>query len=84
MTAPTRKSAARPARVVGMPRLRLIKLEIVGQENVSKRKITIDGRNISKKDAEKLIEGYYFKNGKLMIEFNWNGELINIDVRNFK
>jgi len=66
----------------GMPKQRVIKLEIVGQSPTQKKKITINGEKVSKKNPEKLVEGYYYENNRLVIDFNWNGELFKIDITN--
>jgi oligosaccharide 4-alpha-D-glucosyltransferase len=66
----------------GMPKQRVIKLEIVAQDAAQKKKITINGEAVKKKNPDKLVEGYYYENNRLVINFNWSGELLEIDIVN--
>lgn len=66
----------------GMPKQRVIKLEIVGQNPETKIRVRINDRKVSKKKPEKPVEGYYFENKRLVIDFNWGGELLKIDITN--
>ncbi|HEY9114447.1 MAG TPA: DUF5110 domain-containing protein, partial [Bacteroidales bacterium] len=66
----------------GMPKQRVIKLEIVGQIPDQKKKITINDEKVKKKNPDKLVEGYYYENNRMVIDFNWSGELLKIDIVN--
>jgi oligosaccharide 4-alpha-D-glucosyltransferase len=66
----------------GMPKQRVIKLEIVGQDPERKVNVSINNEKVSKKKPGKPVEGYYFENNRLVVDFNWNGELLKIDIIN--
>ncbi len=65
----------------GMPKNRVMKLEIVGQSSSAKRNITINSEKVRKKKESDSFEGYYFNTaGLLVVDFNWNGGLLEIDI----
>lgn len=64
----------------GMPRKRLMIIEIVGQENDLKYKISLNGEKVRKMKKESGT-GYYFDDlNRLIIEFPWNGTQTRINI----
>ncbi|MCF6170140.1 MAG: glycoside hydrolase family 31 protein [Bacteroidales bacterium] len=65
----------------GMPLKRVMKLEIVGQSPKAKRNITLNGEKMRKKKESDNFEGFYFNSsGMLVVDFNWDGRMIKIDI----
>ena len=64
----------------GMPRKRLIKLEIVGQKEDDKYEITINGSKIKKMKKESILGYYVDDKNRLNIQFSWDGTLTQINI----
>jgi oligosaccharide 4-alpha-D-glucosyltransferase len=67
----------------GMPKTRLIKLEIVSQSDEQNFQVKINGKKIKAKNEKASIPSYSFEKNYLVIEFEWDGSLSQVEI-NFK
>jgi len=64
----------------GMPRKRLIKLEIVGNYKDDIDQITLNSKKIKKKKKDNIPGFYFTDNSRLVIEFEWDGAMTAITI----
>jgi hypothetical protein len=64
----------------GMPKIRHMLLEIVNQDPERKYKVVINGDKLKLLKKDKPVAGYYFKENRLIIKYNWGGDLVEIQV----
>jgi alpha-glucosidase (family GH31 glycosyl hydrolase) len=64
----------------GMPKKRIITLEIVNQYPGLKQQIMINGKKIKAKSKKDVLPSYTFENNYLVIKFEWDGTLTRIEI----
>ena len=65
----------------GMPKIREMKLEIVNQDPSKKYEITINGDKLKLLKKDNKVAGYYFEENRLVIKYNWGGDLVSIRIK---
>ena len=64
-----------------MPKIREMKLEIVNQDPSKKYEITINGDKLKLLKKDNKVAGYYFEENRLVIKYNWGGDLVSIRIK---
>jgi len=64
----------------GMPKKRIMTLELVNQSPSLKHQIKINGKKTKAKNKKEVMPYYTFEKNYLVIVFEWDGSFTNIEI----